>query len=151
MMHGYIEKDWGTNFPESYLWCQANTFKRIDTSFFLSIADIPFKRFNFKGFICIFLVDKKEYRFTTYNLARIKNVEVNKNANKISILIKKNMYKLYVNIKRGDSVELIAPNSDGMRKVINESIGSEISIKLLKGKKILFEGSSANAGLEIVG
>ena len=39
---GYIEKDWGTSFPSSYLWCQANDFFTRTTSFFLSIATIPF-------------------------------------------------------------------------------------------------------------
>lgn len=45
---GYIEKDWGCSFPKSYIWCQGNNFKNSKASFMLSIADIPFKLFEFK-------------------------------------------------------------------------------------------------------
>lgn len=186
MMCGYIEKDWGTNFPKDYLWCQANNFERKNTSLFLSVADVPFKRINLKGFICIFLLEGKEYRFATYNLAKVKNIEINKDADVISILIRKNMYKLYINIRKAPSAdatnalhlgehrklnlvtseksnnfscvikrengqELIAPTPEGMKKTIKESLNSELSVKLLKGSQVLFEGFSPNTGLEIVG
>jgi len=150
MMFGYIEKDWGINFPKSYLWCQANSFDKEKTSLFLSIADVPFKKINFRGFICAFLVNGKEYRFATYNSARVKHVEINGSGNIVSILIKKNRYRLYINIQRKDSLQLIAPSLAGMKKTITESINSEMKVRLLKGSKILFEGTSLNTGLEIV-
>ena len=62
---GYIEKDWGCSFPKSYIWCQGNNFKEANASFMISIADVPFKCFSFKGVICIFKIDNKEYKFTT--------------------------------------------------------------------------------------
>jgi len=40
---GYIEKEWGSSFPKTYIWCQGNNFKKSNTSFMLSIANIPFK------------------------------------------------------------------------------------------------------------
>ena len=149
MMCGYIEKDWGTKFPKSYLWCQTNSFGIKNTSLFLSVAEVPFKRMKINGFICVLLIDGKEYRFATYNLAKIKKIEMNGNI--VSILIKKNMYQLYISINRRNSLKLIAPNSNGMKKIINESLDSEVDVKLLKGNKLLFEASSLNAGLEIVG
>ena len=45
--NGYIEKDWGCSFQKSYIWCQGNSFKKTNSSFMLSIADIPFKLFSF--------------------------------------------------------------------------------------------------------
>ena len=45
---GYIEKDWGCSFPKSYIWCQGNNFKNAEASFMLSIANIPFKLFEFE-------------------------------------------------------------------------------------------------------
>lgn len=56
---GYIEKDWGCSFPKSYVWCQGNHFMHSNASFMLSIAEIPFKILNFKGFLCILIIDKK--------------------------------------------------------------------------------------------
>lgn len=32
---GYIEKDWGSSFPKSYIWCQGNNFENSNTSFML--------------------------------------------------------------------------------------------------------------------
>ena len=37
---GYIEKDWGRSFPESWVWLQCNNFADKDTSLFLSVAKI---------------------------------------------------------------------------------------------------------------
>ena len=68
---GYIEKDWGCSFPKSYIWCQGNNFQKSNASFMLSIADIPFKLFTFRGIICDFIIDKNEYKFTTYNNAKL--------------------------------------------------------------------------------
>ena len=49
---GYIEKDWGISFPSSYIWAQANDFSNKHCSLFISIANIPYSIFLFKGFIC---------------------------------------------------------------------------------------------------
>ena len=58
---GYIEKDWGISFPKSYIWCQGNKFQKSNAGFMLSIADIPFKLFNFRGLICVLIIDNKEF------------------------------------------------------------------------------------------
>lgn len=68
---GYIEKDWGCSFPKSYIWCQGNHFQKTNASFMFSIADIPFKLFTFKGLICVLLVNNEEFKFTTYNNAKV--------------------------------------------------------------------------------
>ena len=69
--NGYIEKDWGTLFPNSYIWCQRNNFKKQNASFMIAIADIPLKVLNFRGIICDVIVDNKEYNITTYNNSKI--------------------------------------------------------------------------------
>ena len=48
---GYIEKDWGCSFPKSYIWCQGNNFQNSNASFMISVADVPFKVFHFRGVI----------------------------------------------------------------------------------------------------
>ncbi len=48
---GYIEKDWGTSFPEAWLWIQANNFKDHNSSFSFSVAKIPWLGKFFIGFI----------------------------------------------------------------------------------------------------
>ena len=76
----YIEKDWGCSFPKNYIWCQGNNFQKSDASFMLSIANVPFKMFNFKGVICVLMTDDKEFKFTTYNNSKIVEYDVNDNS-----------------------------------------------------------------------
>ncbi|MDP4223006.1 MAG: tocopherol cyclase family protein, partial [Bacteroidota bacterium] len=68
---GYIEKDWGTSFPESWIWIQSNNFDEHDTSFTLSVAKIPWLGSFFIGFIVFLYLGKRFYMFSTYNRSRI--------------------------------------------------------------------------------
>lgn len=145
---GYIEKDWGSSFPTSYVWAQANNFRNQNTSFFLSIATIPFSLFSFNGFICSFILDSKEYRFATYNGSKILKCRISKN--NFNIKFKNKDYTLHVYSNNKNSFSLKAPRCGSMEKEIYESINSDIYVCLSKNNTILFEGSSKNSGLEIV-
>lgn len=145
---GYIEKDWGCSFPKSYIWCQGNNFKKSNASFMISIAEIPFKIFRFQGIICALIIDNEEFKFTTYNNAKI--VEYNINENSINLTLKKGRY--YINIKSQYDVgrKLSAPIKGKMSKDIYESISAEVTITLKKNNTIIFHDTSTNCGLEIV-
>src|SRR5699024_6028111 len=67
---GYIERDWGTSFPEKYIWVQSNHFEEEKTSLLFSIATIPYHITSFEGFIAVFHLNGKEYRFATYNQSK---------------------------------------------------------------------------------
>ena len=121
---GYIEKDWGCSFPKSYIWCQGNNFKEANASFMISIADVPFKCFSFKGVICIFKIDNKEYKFTTYNNAKILEYCVNKNY--INVTLQKGKYTFNIKSNYNNGNKLIAPIKGSMNKEIIESITSLI-------------------------
>ena len=69
---GYIEKDWGSSFPKSYLWTQINWQDNGDNCLMLSIADIPFMGTSFTGCICAIWYQGKEYRLATYKGVKIK-------------------------------------------------------------------------------
>ena len=62
---GYIEKDRGISFPESWIWLQANTFADRDVSFFFSVAKIPWLGSSFPGFLCFVYINGNYYRFMT--------------------------------------------------------------------------------------
>ena len=55
---GYIEKDWGKSFPDSYVWLQSNHFENPKTSFMFSYANIPFLGLHFKGLIANLIFNK---------------------------------------------------------------------------------------------
>lgn len=145
----YIEKDFGCSFPKSYIWCQGNNFKdNTNASFMLSIADIPFKIFNFKGLICSLIINDKEYRFATYNNSKITKCELNNNS--LEIILKKGLYTLCIKSKYSGGLKLIAPIKGQMKKNILESIKEEITVTLKKKNKIIFSDISINCGLEII-
>lgn len=145
---GYIEKDWGISFPKSYIWCQGNDFKNSSASFMLSIAHIPFKAFYFRGVICDLIIDNKEFKFTTYNNAKILKYEVKNNS--IDILLKRGKYYLNIQSKYNSGFKLSAPVKGKMEKNILESISASVSVILKKDDNIIFSDISINCGLEIV-
>ena len=145
---GYIEKDWGTSFPKSYIWCQANNFQNDSCSIFFSLADIPFKMLHFKGFICSLLLDGKEYRFATYNGSKIKGLKITET--EVALLIQKGSCSLSINCSKTNGQTLSAPIKGGMGKNIIETIDSTMDIILKEGSETIFSGTSKNAGLEIV-
>lgn len=145
---GYIEKDWGCSFPKSYIWCQGNNFQKSNASFMISIADIPFKLFNFRGIICALIIDNKEFKFTTYNNSKIIKYDINNNL--INITLKQNNYSLILETEYNIGHKLSAPVRGKMEKDILESISSSITITLKKGNKLVFCDTSTNCGLEIV-
>ena len=145
---GYMEKDWGCSFPKSYIWCQGNNFQNPNSSFFLSIADIPFKIFHFTGFICTLIIDSNEFKFTTYNNAKlIKNDTDN---NSLTITLTKGHYSLNIISKNANGLKLFAPVKGKMEKGIFESISSTIAVTLKKDNNVIFSDTSINCGLEIV-
>lgn len=145
---GYIEKDWGCSFPKSYIWCQGNNFQKTNASFMLSIADIPLKLFTFKGFICVLLIDNKEFKFTTYNNAKLVEGEIKEDS--FNITLKKDLYILNIKSKYNKGLKLSAPVKGKMSKDIFESICDSITVTLKKGKEIIFNDTSNMCGLEIV-
>ena len=145
---GYIEKDWGCSFPKSYIWCQGNNFEKSNASFMLSVADIPFKFFNFTGVICVLIIDNQEYKFTTYNSTKILKYDVDNNT--IDITLKKASYYLNIKSTCDERLRLSAPVKGKMEKDIFESISSKIKVTLKKNNTIIFSDMSTNCGLEVV-
>jgi len=145
---GYIEKDWGCSFPKAYVWCQGNNFKNSKVSFMVSIADIPFKVFNFRGFICDLIIDHNEFKFTTYNNAKLEKYEINEKG--VDIILKKGKYSLEVRSKFDNGLKLKAPVKGKMDKDIFESISASITVTLKKNNDVIFSDTSQNCGLEIV-
>jgi hypothetical protein len=69
---GYIEKDWGTSFPESWVWLQCNNFiSNPNSSCMISIAKIPWMGHYFIGFVGFFVHNNTWFPFATYNRHKI--------------------------------------------------------------------------------
>jgi tocopherol cyclase len=146
---GYIEKDRGKSFPDSWVWLQANHFDDTDITFMFSIADIPFMGFKFKGFISFLRYKNKFYNFSTYNSAKLKNLKINKKS--VEGLLKKRNISLEFKANQSGTSMLKAPKNGQMDRMIEESISSVTSITFKdKINDIDINIESGHSGLEIV-
>jgi hypothetical protein len=144
---GYIEKDWGTSFPESWIWLQCNNFDTGNVSVMISVAKIPWRGSFFMGFISFIAVDGKITVLATYNGSEISEVKRLDDKKTRVILRKKELSLEAIITKRGSGV-LKAPSSGLMSGIIKESLDSEVAIELKKGNDLVFSGKGIRAGYE---
>lgn len=147
---GYIEKDWGTSFPESWLWIHANNFNDKGTSFFFSVAKIPWRGKFFIGFICFLYYEGKYHLFCTYNKAKL--TEIRRNGSAVFIVLSNKKNTIKINASARKQGELKAPVSGSMTRRIKESNDAIVSIAFSDNKsdEIIYTDTSRRGGIELI-
>ncbi|MAT41890.1 MAG: hypothetical protein CL609_06080 [Anaerolineaceae bacterium] len=148
---GYIEKDWGKAFPQSWIWMQSNHFVHTRASLTASVAIIPWMGSAFAGFIVGFWQNGKLHRFATYANSRINNLSVN---DKYVVWTMQNRtHILEIQARQAQGGLLLAPTPQGMGRRIPETLSANIHVRLINRKinNVEFEGTGDYAGLEVVG
>lgn len=146
---GYIEKDWGTSFPESWIWLHCNTFTQPDTSFTFSVAKIPWLGSYFIGHICFLYHKEKFYLFATYNGSKITKLTFQAPVLEIEITNKTHLLKIKAVQNRSGILK--APVTGEMNRMIKESVDSTIEIELFGNDgHLVYSDSGTRAGLEII-
>ncbi len=146
---GYIEKDWGTSFPEAWLWVQANNFNDRNISFHFSVAKIPWLGKYFIGFIAFLYYNNRFCMFSTYNNSAIS--EIKHSPGTIDFILENSTNRLIIKVVKSTFGELRAPVSGDMSRRIKESIDSEVFLTLLdKSNNLIYTDSSRRAGLEYI-
>lgn len=147
---GYIEKDWGRSMPSAWIWMQSNSFQKNNTSFMLSIANIPWMGTHFTGFLGFFLHENEVHQFGTYKRTTLKIDSITNELIKITLKNRKHTY--HITAKQQGSGSLAAPINGSMDRRIVEGIEAKISL-IVRDKKdiIIFNDSTSIAGLEVVG
>lgn len=147
---GYIEKDWGSSMPSSWIWMQSNHFHEPGTSFMLSIADIPWLGSSFTGFLGFLYQDGKTYHFSTYRNTKLQ-LEVC-DSNILTIKMKNQKNTFIVQAESNNAGLLKAPDKGSMDRRIAESIDAVVKITMFDDDgDIVFSDSTSIAGLEMVG
>ena len=147
---GYIEKDWGTSMPSAWIWMQSNHFNNNNSSFMLSIADIPWLRKSFTGFLGFFYHNDKIHHFATYRPTKLQLKIADSSQLKIKIENRKNTF--IINAISTNTGMLKAPVKGAMDRRISESIDAMIKITMMDKKgNVIFMDSTNIAGLEMVG
>lgn len=149
---GYIEKDWGSSFPESWIWTQSNSFEGDDiTSAMLSIARVPWLGRAFTGYLGFVYYRKQMYRFGTYTGHRIIYHENTDDYARINFAGKD--FSVYFSIEKGLSGVLKAPSTGAMSRDIEESTAGKLTFELIEhssGNEPVIK-TSYPAAVEIVG
>jgi hypothetical protein len=144
---GYIEKDWGISFPESWLWLQCNNFRSDSASVMISIAKIPWRRRFFIGFIAFFSLKGKTTVLATYNGAKVESLK-HLDENNTEIIISKGDLTINAVVTKKRTYSLMAPVAGRMKNLIKESLDSEVSLKVSKSGNPVFSESGLFAGYE---
>lgn len=148
---GYIEKDRGISFPKEYLWVQSNhLLNDKKTSFFLSVANIPFKKFTFTGIIAVLFLNNEQLHFGTYYGAKLVSLK-SINDKLYQLTIKQNKYKLEISIHVGEDFVLAAPKDAAMDVKVRESLDAKIAVQVYKGNELLEDLLFYQCGCEISG
>lgn len=150
---GYIEKDWGRSFPKYHIWLQTNHFNQPGISLMVSIANVPWLRSSFDGFLVGLWFRDRLISFTTYNGAKISAFKYDKGQLVLGVRSKK--YRLEVQVSYLQGAQLLTPFLGEMSGRLSESLSALTQIKLLeidrKSEEVLYQGTGYNTGLEIEG
>lgn len=148
---GYIEKDWGTSFPEGYIWMQSNHFEEPGISIKISVAKIPWLRSAFVGFIAGLWIKDRLITFTTYNNSVLEIVGADRERVIITVSNKKHILEIIA--RRESSTSLASPIGGLMDGRISETMSSVISVTLYDRSNgvAVFTGTGRNCALEVAG
>jgi tocopherol cyclase len=150
---GYSEKDWGTSFPEAWIWTQSNHFQAANTCLTASIAIIPWVASAFPGFIIGLWHAGKLHRFTTYTGARVESLVPGDTH--VDWVVRNRSHRLALRVQRSKSFDVYAPTREDMSGRVAETIDARIALQfsaLDNGKeRLILEDTGRNAGLEVAG
>jgi len=147
---GYIEKDWGSSMPSSWIWIQSNHFSAPNSSFMLSIADVPWRKKSFTGFLGFFYHDSKMYHFATYRRSKLQLQVIDQNTVLFKIKNRKHSFEILAVSQNAGLLQ--APVAGSMDRRIAESVDALLSISVWDKKgNVIYADSTNIAGLEMVG
>lgn len=147
---GYIEKDWGTNFPSAYIWMQSNHFSTTGTSLSASVAMIPLYGLKFPGFIIALWHEGKLYRWATYTGAKINHLVLSDSH--VTWTVSGGGYILTMEAERRSGGLLKAPIRTEMHKRVDETMQSTVQVTLKdKSGRVIFQETGDCTALEVHG
>lgn len=148
---GYIEKDWGSAFPPSWMWLQGNSPGQNgeDVAFTCSVARVPYGPFRFTGHVAVLSVGDRQYRMATYNGSRIARLRAD--GHSAGLVLRRGALTLSVAARSQSFGTLAAPTRTGMDRTIGESLDAALELTLIKGGRTLLSATLKGCGMELSG
>jgi tocopherol cyclase len=159
--HGYIEKDWGQAFPRAWVWMQSNHFAQPGTCLTASVANIPWLRRAFRGFIIGLWHEGQLYCLATYTGAKIEALQVT-DTHVLWRIVGRGwqggqaaQFRLEIKAHRAKGGLLHAPARVAMLQRVPETLTAQIDVELVRLERhdehVIFQGQGRHAGLEVAG
>ena len=146
---GYVEKDWGRSFPESWVWLQSNHFGEDRVSLMFSTAKIPWRGKFFVGFLSFLRVDSRVFLFASYTGARVRSLSYAGGV--LRVVVEDRSYILEIEGVHSKGGVLKAPKNGLMDREVLESISAKVRVRLSRRSGgVVYEGEGSNTGLEVV-
>jgi hypothetical protein len=147
---GYIEKDWGRNFPSGYIWLHSNHLKNYeDASLIGSAAIIPWLGKPFRGFILGLHHGGQLYSWTTYNKSKEEHLTIDDSHISWKVSGPSGELELKAERKRGGLLH--APLREAMHQRVEETLDGVVEVKHSKDGKVLLQSTATTSGMEVFG
>ena len=147
---GYIEKDWGRNFPSGYIWLHSNHLAgREDASLIASAAIIPWLGKPFRGFILGLHHSGKLHSWTTYNKSKEEWLKIDDTHINWKVSGPSGELELKAERKRGGLLH--APLREAMHKRVEETLDGVVEVTHTQGGKSLLSATASTSGMEVFG
>ena len=147
---GYTEKDWGSGFPDAWVWCQSNHLsgETEPVSLMASVAKIPWLGSSFTGFLATFLLRGELHLFTTWAGSQVRTEFLESGEVRLTFANPTKM--LEVTGMPAPGGDLSSPvTGAAMTGKINESLRAELVVRLWLEEELAYEGRASWAGLEV--
>lgn len=154
---GYLEKDWGTAFPQAYVWMQTNHFRAGGVSLVASTALIPWRRSAFRGdLVGLRIPDGPAaglHRFASYTGARTTDLSIDDEHVRWSLRGRAGQSLRLTAAVGGRTAGLLhAPVRSQMHQRVSETLEGSVRVQLTDAAgRVQFEGEGACAGVEVHG
>lgn len=149
---GYIEKNWGSAFPYSWVWVQCNHFQKERASVTCSLAHIPFLFTSFRGFLIGLYIGKDFYEFTTMNRSR---VELIQKGSDVIMTIRNAGHTLTLETwtEKEKFILLNGPKEGKMIPLVQENLQGTVRVELKENhsSNVVFADEGTCAGIEYGG
>lgn len=148
---GYVEKNWGSAFPHSWIWVQSNNFTKSRASLTCSLAHIPFLMTSFRGFLIGMTVEGRFYPFTTMNRSRCRIEQAGRD---VRIRVRNASHTLTLETWTDPKkfILLHGPRDGRMVPLVQENLLGRVKVVLEDGKgNRLFSDEGTCAGIEYGG
>ncbi|WP_020571465.1 tocopherol cyclase family protein [Neolewinella persica] len=148
---GYIEKDWGSGFPDAWVWCQSNhlTGTVQPASLMASVASIPWLGSSFTGFLATFLFEGELHLFTTWAGSQVQTT-FDEEQGTVTLHFSSLKAQLIVTGHPAPGGDLASPiTGSAMTGKINESLQAELEVEFWRNEQVVYAGRATWAGLEV--